>query len=651
MQDSFSGLLHLGDLVVPENTLSEHPELSAPDTVKGLFYDEDRMLLNQLAPSQVQEWCLSRIAEHQSHNRLLRQRYGPAARNAISKNKSHIRALRSAYSDAAPINHRLPPEVLVEVFSHVHPVVMPRPRIPVLRVCRYWRRLLFSTPRFWANLLSLPTWKTWNPKHHLGRFQAALVRSALESLILSVPYSNEAIVDILIPHASRLSSLKVGPTWYDVEDMSPILEQHMPRLTRLIILRCCGYTQASTLNLNFSHYPNIQSLELERTHFCTPLAPYPSLCHLKLKHCTIRPSPTARSVPALCAVHDALDSFPNLETLSMACSLSDDDPYGHVRALPELTKAVHLPHLRHLEMADISAYIPHFLSHLVFPATTSLALEPAYRRDFCHRPTTVPLFPGLNPFPAPNAELSLHLDFRESCNDGSPARWETHGDGVRPIRVTLPGAAFHPTIVCRFTRELAEALAPAPALGVTSLTVEYTCFSRSYWERLLLELPGLRRAACGTTLTTKHLAGTLGKRLPAVAAGDHGGEFPCARLEDLVLAWSLPHDIDLGRGEEELVSSLQHWQGGHHKSDADSESTGSQLAASLSEFCDTLKSCLTARAGHCEPIQRLSVSLRCECHRCKSSISERWQAALVEQWLRHALGHLVESVVVASEIH
>ena len=168
------------------------------------------MLLSQVAPSEVQGWCLSRIAEHQSRSHLLHQRYvGSAAHhNAISKNKAHIRALRTAYNDAVPINRYLAPEMLMEVFSHVHPAVIPRPRVPVLRVCQYWQRLIFRTPRFWANLLSLPTWKAWNPRHHNGRFQAVLAQSAPERLVLSVPYSNEEIVDSLILHAGRFPRSK-----------------------------------------------------------------------------------------------------------------------------------------------------------------------------------------------------------------------------------------------------------------------------------------------------------------------------------------------------------------------------------------------------------------------------------------------------------
>ena len=179
-----------GAVVYPFNA----PMLTLEALGLSLLAEEDRISLSQLTPSEVQEWCLSRLAQYQDDNRCLEK-------EVLSKNKSHIRALRSVYNDAAPINQHLLPELLMEIFSHVHPAVVPRSHIPVLRVCRYWRRLLFRTSEFWDNLLSLPTWDGWNSKYHIGPFRAALARSAYASLSLSVPYYIQAIASTLILHA------------------------------------------------------------------------------------------------------------------------------------------------------------------------------------------------------------------------------------------------------------------------------------------------------------------------------------------------------------------------------------------------------------------------------------------------------------------
>ncbi|PIL27028.1 hypothetical protein GSI_10167 [Ganoderma sinense ZZ0214-1] len=126
--------LQVGDLALPEGTLAEEHKLDAVTrTDQRLLADDDKVALSQLAPEQVQGWCLSRIARYRNYNRLLREGYGGAARNVISKNKSHIRALHTAYNDAAPIHRHFPPEVLIEVFSHVDPVVTVMRRLQIPR--------------------------------------------------------------------------------------------------------------------------------------------------------------------------------------------------------------------------------------------------------------------------------------------------------------------------------------------------------------------------------------------------------------------------------------------------------------------------------------------------------------------------------------
>ncbi|PIL27029.1 hypothetical protein GSI_10168 [Ganoderma sinense ZZ0214-1] len=599
--------------------------------------DEDGVALTQLSPGEVQEWCLLRITHYHNQNRLLREGYGAVARNAISKNKSHIRAIHSAYNDAAPIHRYFPPEVLIEVFSHVHPAtLMPRPRVPVLGVCRYWRRLLFHTPRFWANLLSLPSWKSWNTKYHdhVGRFGAAMALSAPQRLTISVPYCCTSIADILASHTTRLSFLKVGPTLDDVASVAQVLKQDMPPLTHLAILHQWRPRDVAAFTLNLPSYPKLRTLEFEGAHFYTPSAPWTSLRHLKLKHYTIQPPPPESTVHPLCAVHNALRLFPNLETLSLVHSLSEEDRNGtwwHSR-LPELTETIHLPCLRLLELEDIPACISLFLSHLVdFPFDYR-----AYRNS-------------------PNTELTLCL-YRRGARD-AVACWETHGDGVRPVRITLPTSAYlHtkdtvPLIVC-FTREIVVTLLPAPAPapatppGVTSLTVQRSTYLHPcVWEELLRELPALRRLECISGGAEDDLIDILGKRSepPGVSEGP-GFMFLCTRLAELELGWRIPYGTDLGqdRGEREPLQP-----------DDDSgrvEGSESRLAALLSKsLCDALGRCLTARAEHCEPIRKLSVSLPRKHYRPYPGVLEEGQVAWVEQRLRHALGHLVLEIVVTAE--
>ncbi|PIL27003.1 hypothetical protein GSI_10142 [Ganoderma sinense ZZ0214-1] len=669
--ESTSDLLHLGDLSLSQDAMfcQQHILDAVGRADQRFLAGEDSVALSQLGPGEVQEWCLSRITEYHNQNRLLRERYGAVARNAISKNKSHIRAIRTAYNDAAPIHRYFPPEVLIEVFSHVHPAtLMPRPRVPVLGVCRYWRRLLLHTPRFWANLLSLPSWKSWNTKYHdhVGRFGAAMALSAPQRLTISIPYCFAFIADILASHAARLSSLRVGRTLYDVASVAQVLEQDMPLLTHLAILYQPCFGKVPTFTLNLSSYPKLRILEFEGAHFYTPGAPCTSLRHLKLKHCTIQPPPSDSTLRSLCAVHNALRLFPNLETLSLVHSLSEDDPYGYLRPLPELTETIHLPCLRHLELEDIPPSISLFLSHLMFPSTTALVLEPTDILPWSRRPLSSPFFPGINPSPSDpsaerNAELNLCLYLRGARDDEKVARWETRGDGVRPMRVTLStrSSAYlrhndddTVALVTYFSREIVAVLFPRPvpatALGVTSLTVQrFTYFPRSAWEQLLRELPALRRLECASGGTADTLVKILGNHSEPP---DEGTGFLCTRLAELALGWYIPYcTSELGqpedRGEWEGLLPLQ------DNNSAERVDSESPLAAALlSHFCETLRRCLAARAGHCEPIRKLSVSLPREHDYPMSGVVEEWQVTLVEQRLRCALGHLVPEIVVAAEV-
>ncbi|KAM5530240.1 hypothetical protein V8D89_016092 [Ganoderma adspersum] len=635
MEGDIGDLLHLGDLASLEDTST-----AAFSVIGAECY------LSQMKAADTEiGWCLGRIAEHRAHIRRLRDVYGPAAHNVIWETKACIRALRFEYNAWAPINRYLPPEVLMEVFANVHPAMTPQRRVPVLRVCRYWRRLVLKTPHFWANVLSLPI---------LKRFTAALSLSAPRSLTLSLPFWSLDIVDALLPHAGRIASLtlRLGS---GLEYTQQLLERRLSRLRRLIILDD-WVTWDEPLTLYFHQYPDIRSLRLDITLFYSSVVPCASLLHLKLTHCVIRTQDTKSYIPSLRALHDALELFPNLETLSLTYSLSEGHPSGNP---PELTKNVHLPRLRRVEIEDIPVYIPRFLSHLAFPSTTILILQPAYQLA-TERPVTAPVFPGINPTsPTPaNAGLSLYLDFSTSVppqhHSKGIARWETRGGGPHPVRVTLPGAAHALATIAHFTRELVRTLAPAPSRGVTVLTVggtwaqrdagELHLSAREYWTAFLPNLAGLRRLVCTTDRATRDLVDVLGRPLPR-RGGALEFTFPCPGLADLALVWDL-------RGAD--GPCLEPFVEGGRCDEGTREHAGRlsrKVVAALVALCGTLGACLAARAGRCERIRRLSVALGGVCG--ESTDGQGWEGALklVEKQLREGLGPLVGEVAVVDRVN
>ena len=612
-------------------------------------------------PTRRQEWCIARITEHRAHIRRLRDVYGPAAHNAISETKSHIRALRSEYNAWAPINRQLPPEVLMEVFANVHPAMTRQRRVPILWVCRYWRKLVLKTSHFWASILSLQILYSKNLEWFRSRFTTALALSAPRSLILSLPFWSLDAADALLPHAGRITSLTLHLR-SDIESThQQLFEQRLPGIRHLAFLN--DYWNDSE---PFTLHPNVRSLRLNIALFSASAAPCASLVHLKLIHCVIRTRDNNRVVRPMRALHDALGLFPNLETLSLAHSLSEGRASGEP---PELTKNVHLPRLRLLEMEDIPIYIPRFLSHLTFPSTTILILQPASRLS-TEILVTAPVFPGINPSsPTPaNAGLSLYLDFSTS---GPPhyyprgiVRWETHSGGLRPVRVTLPGAAHALDTVAHYTRELVRALAPAPSRGVTVLTVAGNSVqreagglhlsAREYWTAFLPNLAGLRRLVCTTNRITQDLIDVLGRPLPRRGAALES-TYPCPGLADLAVVWDL-------RGASADGPPLEYFAMEAPEGFCDSESNGGsrraehagrlsrEVVTALVMLCADLGACLAARAGRCGRIRRLSIALEgvgggsADGQGCEGAFK------LAEKQLREGFGPLVGELIVVDRV-
>ena len=519
----------------------------------------------------------------------------------------------------------------------------------------------------------MPMLRSMNPRWRMARFTAALALSAPRSLTLSLPFWSLDVVDVLIPHADRLASLSIRPI-SDMGTTQRLLEQDIPRLRDLVVL-CSPYWISPPLILYFNQYPNIRSLQLGITLYYFLVAPCASLHHLELKCCTLWAWPETGHISSMHSVHDALELFPNLETLSLTYSLSGADWSDDI---PELLKTVHLPRLRRLEIQDVPTLIPRFLSHLVFPLSTSLVFQLNLPLLF-EGPLSAPVFPGINPSPSPGAEISLHIDFLHWVDPSQVhpqglARWETHGEGVRPVRVTFVGAARNLRPIAHLTCELAHALAPPPGRGVTALTVTGSWArspgdrhpqahllllgAREYWAAFLPDLAELRALACTGLGATKDFIYVLGRPLP------QSGEFPCPCLAEVTLVWHLSpaasewfevewewlnrvggniDNAELGPGDAPNGSQGVEDEvpvGG--ASTIHAASLSSEVTASLSELCDALGACLAERAGRCEMIRKLSIALRGWCD--EDLHVQRWQAVLVERLLRDGLGHLVGEV-------
>ncbi|PIL23471.1 hypothetical protein GSI_14782 [Ganoderma sinense ZZ0214-1] len=524
---------------------------------------------------------------------------------------------------------------------------------PVLRVCRYWRSLILKTPQFWTNILSLRLLYSRRLNWFGSRFKAALALSAPLRLTLSLPYWSMNVIDALLPHGSRIASLTLHCEPYP-ELSQRLFEQPLTHLRDLAIFYPFGSCPRDYLSLCFHLYPNIHSLRLRLTRFYSPSVPCVSLRHLDLTRCKIYAQGTTEYIPSyipsMSSLHGALELFPNLETLCLSDSLSE--PYHYADEPPELTKTVHLPHLRRVDIQDKLTYISQFLSHLSIPATTDLMLHPDYKLG---RPVRAPVFPSIHFSPgSPDTEISLHIDFWYNSSWHRSLGWglrrpgETGEDQVQDVgMVRIALSSMHDPIgpIMHFTRGIARALAPSLSTGgVTKLTVTGTHASgREFWTAVLPDLPGLRRIVCEDIRSTEVLVDVLGRPFPVeLGSGDadSGSGFPCPGLADLALVWKLPNS---------LVEEQDCCDDGGTRQNANGY-LRCEVVSALGALCNALRACLAARrAGRrCEAIRKLTVALR-NSHHNRILVLE-WEAELVERHLREGLANLVEEIAVVDNV-
>ncbi|TFK91298.1 hypothetical protein K466DRAFT_596216 [Polyporus arcularius HHB13444] len=222
--------------------------------------EEDLADFSNVEATCVQEWCLSRTAHYRCRILALHAMrntsvhnisdaedalsgtsgteladFPGAAGTKIQEHKGRIRALRSVYNSAAPINRTLPVELLMEIFSHIHPVDFSRRRgMFMLRICRFWTDVLYRTPQFWSNVLAKHHVLTSLSDRKLERFRVALKYSGTRPLSLSFRALPVPLAELLRLHADRITALHVDIN-IGVEGLDMLLEAKVPVLERLSI--------------------------------------------------------------------------------------------------------------------------------------------------------------------------------------------------------------------------------------------------------------------------------------------------------------------------------------------------------------------------------------------------------------------------------
>lgn len=346
--------------------------------------DEDVYTLHKHPPPDIQQWAL--------------------AREQLYEDYAHAHAMKSIYNAAAPINQRLPPEVLMRVFACISPKGMGDIRL--MHICRSWRAILGRTSEFWVDMLSLP--KVWAIPDLL---EAILLLSSSRPLALRAASPDVYSSTFMIPHLCRIVDLAIACTNTEFRQFYVLLrEGHFVNLERLRLISLGG---ASSTPPAFE----------EETEKCAD-ACLPRLRHLELSPCFVDDYLVVASITSL----SVLASNHGLTWLS---NEAVSTPQALLRALrrcarqlaslhiqftlptkgwvpPEHCSPLDLPALLELSVEDaLPDPVESFLAAITIPPSSSISI-------LCE--SVAPLVPlrdilGGHPGVASPEELRISLDY------------------------------------------------------------------------------------------------------------------------------------------------------------------------------------------------------------------------------------------------
>ena len=199
---------------------------------------------------------------------------------------SYIRQLSTIRNSTAPIHTKLPPEVLIHIFSFLSPTR--RADIKFTHVCRTWRNLIHGTPQFWVDMIRAI--KNPSLPEDFSDILIFLTRSA--SLPFVLDFGNMYNMPFLKTledrgHLRRLSELSMALPYNHFSLIYSFCQLSMPELR---ILRCrvavfCFDDTSGPREEEYDfpivhNFPRLRRLELPEGLLFTPFLAVPSLTTL-----------------------------------------------------------------------------------------------------------------------------------------------------------------------------------------------------------------------------------------------------------------------------------------------------------------------------------------------------------------------------------
>ena len=288
----------------------------------------------------------------------------------IGRRVGELSLCRYARNMAVPVNARLPPEILYQIFLGYQAEACASLQgrqytwLYIAHVCRYWRELVLEAPHFWRRIfLSELT--------RLDCVEEMLRRSAGAFLIINVRFTGLRVaaprtLEVVLQYLPRIQTLCIR----SCPDLFPsinvnLVKSHAHQLSSLTLAPANEYSRGWS-NVPIPALPCIPKLTtLELLHSSTRISHCQHLFTSTLKALVIR----VYEIPRQGELQSALSRLPHLESLHLITPLTNRPKSVFVK------RPISMPRLRAVKFVGSTWTCAYFLNSLSLPINATIDVE------------------------------------------------------------------------------------------------------------------------------------------------------------------------------------------------------------------------------------------------------------------------------------
>ncbi|OJT02347.1 hypothetical protein TRAPUB_7130 [Trametes pubescens] len=449
--------------------------------------------------------------------------------------------LRRRYNALAPIHQRLPPEVLLEIFSQVEHTG--RHDIRIMHVCQAWRSLLVRRPEFWARMLAACPlrYSSTIVDQASGWFNTFLDCSAPAPLSLALACFHQAVHDTLRPHTYHITSLAICISFGTTFDtLFSMLSRGLPSLETLSITHDDYPGNNGRLSLQSLHWlgqalPRLRALNLPSMLLCSAFS-IAALRDVEIRSCNCV-SGCRYLQKAAIDLPSFLQRCPSLETLRLVGG-------GQLTLPIELEPSIALPltNLRELHFDDYdSTYIRELIDRIAASPRIIVVIDVKYMFPVAGVQITLQSMPIF--WTADKIVVQFCTDTTpcslESFREDS-LRWAIYARRRRPVTLQMHSTASRGAIN---HDALMGTTLPSPILSITTLEIWHIPRWASYNDRGTSLLKAALASFPRLVVLRLHLKdGISFHPVPLFRQTRPGRPVICPVLHTFEVSWSIPRD-------------------------------------------------------------------------------------------------------------